>query len=195
MKEILLASSNAHKKEEISAILSPFDIKVLSLKDVGEKGEVRENGHSFKENADIKALHYYKRHKLPIIADDSGIEISYFGGYPGVLSARFMSHLSYREKMELILDIMKDVKDRKAYFVAHISFINDGKLYGYEGRLEGEIAKKIKGENGFGYDPIFYLIEYQKTIAELSDEDKNHVSHRYLALKEFCDDIKKNHII
>ena len=106
-----------------------------------------------------------------------------------------MSHLSYREKMELILDIMKDVKDRKAYFVAHISFINDGKLYGYEGRLEGEIAKKIKGENGFGYDPIFYLIEYQKTIAELSDEDKNHVSHRYLALKEFCDDIKKNHII
>ena len=193
MQEILLATSNAHKLKEFSEILAPFKIRVLSLKEVNDQSEVRENGHSFQENAFLKALHYYKRHHLPVIADDSGISISYFNLYPNVLSARFMDHLDYHDRNEFIIELMKGINDRRAFFNAHITFIKDDIRYDYDGVIKGEIALKAKGNNGFGYDPIFYIPEFNKTMAELSEEEKNRVSHRALALREFVHDLQENH--
>ena len=195
MKEILLATSNQNKVQEFSKILEPFMIKVLSLKDLNDQSEVRENGQSFKENAFLKANYYYKRYQMPVIADDSGIKIAYFNDYPDILSARFMDHLDYPRRNRLILDIMKDIKDRRAFFIAHLTFLKNGERFDYEGVVEGEIASCVRGDHGFGYDPIFYLPSIKKTMAELSEDEKNHVSHRALALKEFVHDIQENHIL
>ena len=195
MKEILLATSNQNKVQEFSKILEPFMIKVLSLKDLNDQSEVRENGQSFKENAFLKANYYYKRYQMPVIADDSGIKIAYFNDYPDILSARFMDHLDYPRRNRLILDIMKDIKDRRACFIAHLTFLKNGERFDYEGVVEGEIASSVKGDHGFVYDPIFYLPSIKKTMAELSEDEKNHVSHRALALKEFVHDIQENHIL
>ena len=184
MKKILLASKNAHKVEEFQAILEPYGYTVISLKDLDDHDEVVEDGRSFMENSMIKVNYYYDKYQMDVIADDSGISIDYFNGEPGIHSARFLPHLDYPTKNQLIIDLMKGVENRGAYYSCSIAFVIDGVKNGVEAKWYGSIAHEQKGTNGFGYDPIFYLDEYGMTSAELEPNVKNAISHRALAAKE-----------
>ena len=193
MNKLFIASSNAHKLEEIEEILKDngLRIELLCPKDFGCTEEPVEDGSSFEENAYIKAKFYHDLYHLPTIADDSGICIDYFGGKPGIHSARFLPEMDYPRKCAFIVDVMKDVKNRKARFVDCLCFIDSNEeIHYYQGVNEGEIAYKPAGEKGFGYDPIFLIPEYGKTEAELGEEYKNVYSHRAKALKKWIIDAK-----
>ena len=193
---ILFATHNQHKLREIQEILSNFPGTILSAKDLGMDQEVEENGTSFLENAEIKARALYKFAKAQglleeddlVMADDSGLSIEALSFGPGIYSARFLGvDTPYPEKNRRILAMMEESssKSRMAYFTcAIVTIFADGKVLQTEARCMGEIAKEPGGEEGFGYDPIFYLPEYRKTTAELSREEKNKVSHRGKALRK-----------
>jgi len=193
---ILFATHNQHKLREIQEILSNFPGTILCAKDLGMDQEVEENGTSFLDNAEIKARALYnfaKSRKLLeeddlVMADDSGLSIEALSFGPGIYSARFLGvDTPYPEKNRRILAMMEESssKSRMAYFTcAIVAIFADGKLLQTEARCTGEIAKEPGGEEGFGYDPIFYLPEYRKTAAELSREEKNKVSHRGKALRK-----------
>ena len=191
-KTIFVATSNRNKLKEIKEILNNFniDVNLLSPNDFNDTSSPEENGFTFKENALIKARYYYNKYHFSTLADDSGICIKYLGNHPGIHSARFMNNLNIKQTNEYILKLMKNIKDRTAYFHCALAYIENGEEKVYEKILEGQISNTIRGEYGFGYDPIFYLKEYDKTSAELVGEDKNKVSHRYLVLKEWADGIK-----
>lgn len=191
MKKILLASKNKNKHKEFNAILNQYGYEVINLDSLNDNDEVEETGKTFKENALIKARYYYSKYHVDTISDDSGISLAYFNGYPGIYSARFLNHLNYDEKNDLLVDIYKNINDRRAYYTCAIALIIDGQEYIFEGIWNGEIANERKGTNGFGYDPIFYLNEYQKTSAEISPELKNQISHRAIALKEMVKHFEK----
>lgn len=184
MEKIILASNNKNKLKEVREILTDFEI--VSLEEAGLDVEVEENGTTFEENALIKARAIMKLTKEITMADDSGLEVDYLGKEPGVYSARYMGHdTSYDIKNQSLIDRLSGVEgqDRSARFVCAIAVcFPDGKEIVRRGTMEGFIAKEIRGTNGFGYDPIVYLPEYQKTSAELEPEEKNKISHRGHAL-------------
>lgn len=186
MKKIILASNNAGKIKEVKAILSDMDIELVSMKEAGIELDVEENGTTFEENALIKARAVYALTGNITIADDSGLEVDYLGGEPGVYSARYMGHdTSYDVKNQAIIDRLAEAKgaERSARFVAAIAAVlEDGTELVTRQTMEGEIAYTPAGENGFGYDPILYLPQYDKTSAQLSPEEKNFISHRGKAL-------------
>lgn len=185
--EILIATKNLHKLEEISQILTPYNIKVKSLLDFPLTGEAVEDGASFEENASKKALFYSWETKLLSLADDSGLEIDFLNGDPGIHSARYLDpSMSFSARCEHILDIMKSVGDesRGAQFTCVIAIASPGKLCGiFRGELRGFISREKKGDYGFGYDPIFYVPEHGKNLAELEPSIKNTISHRARALQ------------
>ena len=193
---ILFATHNQHKLREIQEILSNFPGSILSAKDLGMTQEVEENGTSFLENAEIKARALYNFAKAQglleeddlVMADDSGLSIEALSFGPGIYSARFLGQdTPYSEKNRRILAMMEESssKSRMAYFTcAIVAIFADGKVLQTEARCTGEIAKEPGGEEGVGYDPIFYLPEYRKTAAELSREEKNKISHRGKALRK-----------
>ena len=184
MKKILLATKNSDKVKEFKAIFAHLDYDIISLKDLEDFDEVKEDGYSFKDNAYIKAKYYYDKYHMPVFSDDSGISIAYLHDLPGVHSARFLGGKDYEFTNSFILEIMQDIQDRRAYYSCVIAYIDEhGPLF-FEGILEGEIALAKKGHNGFGFDPIFYLPAYQKTLAELDSDIKNKISHRYIALEK-----------
>ena len=187
MKKLFIASSNAHKLEEIRDILNRngiSDIEIVCPKDLDIKEEPVEDGSTFEENAYIKASFYHDIVGYPTIADDSGICIDFFDGKPGIHSARFMPELDYPERNARIVEMMKDTDNRGARFVDVLCFIDkDNKINYYKGVNEGEIARKPAGVKGFGYDPIFLIPEYGMTEAELGEDYKNEYSHRAKALK------------
>lgn len=187
MKEIIVASNNAGKIKEISSMLAPLHIEVKSLKDVFEEPiDIEENGKTFKENALIKASTIMEMVHLPVLADDSGLEINALDGAPGIYSARFMGHdTSYEVKNQYLIDTLKDKEDKGARYVCAMALcIPDQKPILIEEYLYGEIYDKMEGENGFGYDPIFFIPELNKTAASISLEEKNKISHRAKALKK-----------
>ena len=193
MKKLLVASSNKHKLSEIEDILkiNGCDIQIVSPEELGCKEEPDENGSTFEENAFIKADFYYQRYHLPTLADDSGICIDFFDGKPGIHSARFLPEMNYQQKCQYIIDQLKDSDNRGAQFVDCMCFIEvNGNVNYYKGINRGYIAKKIAGDKGFGYDPIFVIPEYNKTEAELGEEYKNRYSHRAIALKKWIIDAK-----
>lgn len=192
--KLLIATNNDHKLLEFKAIFDDlnFDVDIVSPKDLGDSAEPLEDGLTFEENAYIKAKYYYDLYKLPTIADDSGICIKYFNDYPGVHSSRFLHDDSYAVRNNKILDLMKNVKNRECIFNCCLCYIDEsGNVKYFKGTLEGEISKVAKGEFGFGYDPIFFLKEYNKTNAELDAYGKNKISHRFKVLKEFVNEINK----
>ena len=194
MDKLFIASNNSHKIGEIKDILlrNGVDIEIVCPKDLNDTSEPEENGSSFKENAYIKAKYYYDKYHLATIADDSGICIDAFDGGPGIYSARFLSEYDYVTKNNIILERMKDATNRKATFYDVICFINEvGEVNYYEGINEGEISYEQRGTEGFGYDPIFLIPEYNKTEAELGQSFKNEHSHRAKALKKWVIDAKK----
>ncbi|MGN0328141.1 MAG: XTP/dITP diphosphatase [Lachnospira sp.] len=184
MKRIILASNNKDKIKEVKEILKGYE--VISLKEAGIDADVEENGTTFEENALIKARAVAKLTGELTMADDSGLEIDALNKEPGIYSARYMGHdTSYDVKNRALLDRLKGVEgnDRSGRFVCAIAVVfSDGREIVKRGTMEGLIAKEIKGNNGFGYDPIVYLPEYGMTSAELSPEEKNKISHRGKAL-------------
>ncbi len=201
---IVFATGNKDKMREVRKILGGLDAEILSMKEAGVFEDVVEDGSSFAENAAIKASAIYEllEKKDPteaketvVLADDSGLEIDFLGGEPGIYSARYLGKdTPYTEKNSIILDRLKDVPDeeRSARFVCAIAAcLPGGKNISTLGKMEGRIAYKIAGENGFGYDPIFFLPEYGRTSAELSEDEKNAISHRGKALREMAQLLKE----
>ncbi len=187
MDKLVFASTNKGKIKEIGQLLSPTGITVLSLADIGYAGEIEETGATFEENARIKAAAVCAFSGLPCVADDSGICIDALDGAPGVLSARYLGEdTPYEVKNRLILEQLKDTaaNRRTARYECSVCCVfPDGGEIVTHGICEGAISYAPKGQNGFGYDPIF-LVD-GKTMAELTDEEKNRISHRAKAVKAF----------
>ncbi len=183
MKKILIASNNKGKVKEIKEILKGYNF--ISLKDINCEIEVEEDKATFEENAKKKAEETYKITNIPCIADDSGLCIDIFNGWPGIHTKRFLGDkATQEEKNRAILEKMENLEgeERNAKFECSIVYYENGKYLVGKGELKGKIAKEPRGKNGFGYDPIFEL-DNGKTYAELADEEKNKISHRKKALE------------
>lgn len=181
--EILLATQNEHKKEEILSIL-PKNLLLKTFADYNFQEDIEETGKTFQENAFIKAKSGYELGGIPSFADDSGLVIEALNGDPGVYSARYAETGSFVDNINKVLKNMKGVKNRKAYFISVICWVNGDEIKYFEGKINGTISTEIKGGQGFGYDPIFIPDGYLKSFAEFSANEKNKISHRALALKK-----------
>lgn len=187
--KVILASKNPHKLTELSAILSQHGFEIALESEYGLDIDVNETGTTFEENSLLKAEAVMKASGLPVLADDSGLMVDALDGAPGVYSARYGHKSSDGERTEFLLENMKDVPDEKrtAKFVCVITCLwPDGRKIVARGECPGVITREVHGENGFGYDPVFYLPELGMTYAELPSEQKNAISHRARALQEFC---------
>jgi XTP/dITP diphosphohydrolase len=195
MLPLLIATNNQGKVEEIKKILEELNVKVVSLKDVGIEIEIEENGNSFQENALIKAQEVAKLTKdYLVISDDSGLVIDYLDGKPGIYSARFAGDMPQNDRNNLILTMLQGVsmEKRTARFVCSIAIAKpDGTFNTVEGECDGYIDFESKGTNGFGYDPIFYVQEYDMTFGEMNTDIKNKISHRGKALEQLKEYLKK----
>lgn len=184
--KVLLASNNGHKIKEIKEILGDF-FDVVSLREAGVESDPEETGATFEENARIKAVAGMKASGMPCIADDSGLEVFALDGLPGVMSARYAGgHGDDSANNEKLLRELKNASDRSARYVCVIcmAFPNGHEIVA-RGECRGTILKEAHGEGGFGYDPLFFFPQFGKTFAEITAEEKNEVSHRKAALKEF----------
>ena len=195
LKKIVFATGNKGKVKEIQMILADLGVEVTTMKEEGIFVDVEENGTTYEENAMIKAREVAKYTDAIVMADDSGLEIDYLNKEPGIYSARYMGEdTSYRIKNNNLMERLTGVPDEKrtARFVCAIAAVlPDGRELTTRGVIEGRIGYEEKGENGFGYDPIFYVPEFGKTTAELTEEEKNMVSHRGRALKIMKEELKK----
>jgi len=193
MMRVVLASNNKNKLREMAQILKPFGMEVVSQKDAGADFEVEENGTTFRENAEIKASAVYKKLNMPVIADDSGLVVDALGGAPGVYSHRFAGeNASDKDRSIKVLSELENIpKDkRSARFICEICYIDEnGEKHFFSGSCEGFIGNEERGENGFGYDPIFCVGD--KTLAEMTDDEKNKISHRGNALRLFNEYLKE----
>lgn len=189
MKELILASNNAHKVEEIKSILE--DYSILTLKDINYTEEIVEDGTTFEENALIKARTICKYSGKTAISDDSGLSVELLDGRPGVYSARYSKEQTDEKNIEKILLELNEQKS-KAKFVSVIALVKpNGTELTFRGECHGEIIFEKRGTNGFGYDPIFYVPSLDKTFAELSAEQKNSISHRKQSLEKFSQYLKE----
>ena len=195
MKKIIFATGNEDKMKEIRRILADPSLEILSLKDAGIHADIDENGKSFEENAMIKAEAISKMTGEIVLADDSGLEIDYLNKEPGIYSARYLGEdTPYSIKNAEILKRCEGVPDEKrdARFVCVIACAYpDGTVDTATGIIEGKLAKEPKGENGFGYDPIFYLPERGMTTGEMEPEEKNAISPRGIAIRKMVEILKK----
>ena len=184
---IIFATGNEGKMREIRAILEDLKLPVLSMKEAGVNPEIVEDGKTFGENAEIKARAVWNLTGDIVLADDSGLVVDYIGGEPGIYSARYLGEdTSYAVKNQALIDRLAGVEgaDRSARFVWNIAAgLPDGQVVHTEETMEGRIAEKPAGHEGFGYDPILYLPEFGKTSAEITIEEKNRISHRGKALE------------
>ena len=194
MEKLIFATGNMNKLREIKQILAGLDYEILSMKEAGVDIDIVEDGKTFEENALIKARAVCKASGHLALADDSGLEVDELGKEPGIYSARYMGEdTSYDIKNKNIIDRLAGVDDeyRTARFVCAMAAVfPDGTEKTFVRTMEGRIGYEIAGENGFGYDPIFYLPEYGKTSAEISPEEKNAISHRGKALRALAEYLK-----
>ncbi|WP_055071532.1 XTP/dITP diphosphatase [Clostridium massiliamazoniense] len=201
MKKLIVASNNKKKIEEIKSVLNEVDLEVRSLKEEGIDIDVVEDGLTFGANSRKKAVEIKEyllkngKNDFIVLADDSGLEVDYLNGEPGVFSARYSgTHGDDDANNKKLLEKLKNVKweDRKAKFVCVITLINDlGKEIAVRGEVEGIITEKESGKAGFGYDPLFFIEEYNKTFSEMTGEEKNKISHRGKALEKIKSEIDK----
>ena len=196
--KLLVATNNMGKLREFNKILGELGIECVSLKDMGINIDVEEDGETFLENAKIKAEEVFKIAGIPTVSDDSGLEVDALSGEPGVYSARYAGvHGDDEANNRLLLQKLKDVPDEKrsARFKCAIYLVmSEDKHYFSEGSAEGFILHSKKGENGFGYDPLFFSSDLKKGFAEASDEEKNSVSHRGKALRELKKKLEEDNI-
>ena len=193
-EKIIFATSNQGKMDEIRMIMKDCPLPIVSLKEAGIDADIEENGKTFEENAIIKAETIMKLTGCLTLADDSGLEVDYINKEPGVLSARYLGYdTPYDIKNQSIIDRLKDAKgeERSARFVCAIAAsFPDGTNITTRGTIEGRIVYEEVGDNGFGYDPIMYVPEYDKTTAQMDSEFKNKISHRGKALRQMWEEIK-----
>lgn len=189
--KLLIASNNKNKIRELKEILADR-FETLSLEEAGIFSDPEETGTTFEENSEIKARFALEKSGLPTLADDSGLSVFALNGEPGVYSARYSGENATTDSNNaLLLKNMENVVDRRAKFVCVITLLfPDGRKIQVKGECPGEILTAPRGNNGFGYDPLFYLPELKKTFAQLSAEEKNGVSHRARALKAFEERLK-----
>lgn len=198
MKRIIFATGNADKMREIREILADMQVEILSMKEAGISANIVEDGKTFEENAVIKAkaVAAFAKKDDVVLADDSGLEVDYLNKEPGVYSARYMGEeTSYEIKNQAILDRLAGVQkeQRTARFVCAIAAaVPSGQIFVIRETVEGYIGEKPAGTNGFGYDPIFYVDEYGCSTAELTEEEKNAISHRGKALRAMKVKLKEN---
>lgn len=189
--KVLAATNNEHKVREFRQILSPLGYETVTPRELGIKLDPEENGTTFEENAVIKAEAFAKEAGIPVIADDSGLETDFLDGGPGVYSARYAQG-SDKDRVNKLLEVMKETENRGARFVSAVAMIfPDGRKICVRGECEGVIAKSPAGENGFGYDPVFFVNQFGKTFAQLSADEKNSISHRGRALAALENELKK----
>ena len=191
--KLIIASNNAHKLVEIKAILGGVFEEILSMGEAGIEHETVEDGSTFVENAEKKAREIAQISGCCALADDSGLCVDALGGAPGIYSARFSGvHGDDKANNRLLLEKLRGVEDRGAYFACAMALVRpDGSTVGAEGRLYGQIGFEEKGENGFGYDPLFYLPERGCTTAQLPPEEKNRISHRFKALQALLEKLEE----
>lgn len=187
--ELVFATNNAHKLEEVQAIVGE-KIRIKSLRDIECHDDIPETGDTFQENARQKTDYLVQKYGVNCFGDDSGLEVDALHGEPGVYSARYSGARDMEKNIDLLLEKLGDSEDRKARFRTVISLYLDGKQYFFEGAIEGKIIHERKGEKGFGYDPVFIPDGYDKTFAEMSAEEKNSISHRAIAVSKMAEFLK-----
>lgn len=192
-KRLVFATNNAHKLEEIRAILGN-SIEILSLADIHCHADIPETADTLEGNARQKSRYVYEHYGLDCFADDTGLEVESLGGAPGVYSARYADGQGHdsQANMNKLLKEMEEKNDRKAQFRTIISLIEKGEERQFEGIVKGQITREKRGESGFGYDPIFQPDGYETTFAELGSDIKNCISHRARAVAALCDYLRKN---
>lgn len=195
MKKVVLATTNQGKLKEYTEMLSPLGLEIITNEQLGIDSfpDVEENGHSFEENAYIKAKAYYDLFGYPVLADDSGLSIDVLDGRPGIYSARYAGiEKDDQANIEKVLTELKGVPDeqRTARFICAICYVEGEQRLIARGECEGIIIPEPRGEHGFGYDPIFFVPSLGRTMAELLPEEKNKISHRYHALKKLASMLK-----
>ena len=192
--QIVLATHNRGKMKEMSSILAHLPITLLTLDDFPQIGEIPETGETLKENAFIKAETVHQKTGLPALADDTGLEVDALDGAPGVHSSRYDGETAtFEDNCRKMMQEMDGIpaEERTARFHTVIAFVSDSGNEWTEGMVEGRILEKKRGDGGFGYDPLFYYPPLKKTFAELNSEQKNNISHRGKALRNFCQILEK----
>jgi len=193
LKELIIATANAGKIKEFEELFQQISlpIKILSFKDLNFFEDVPETGNSFEENAFQKAEFVYKKFKIPVVSDDSGLEIEALNNEPGIRSARYSGLEKDESKnRKLVLEKLDNIENRKARFVCCLCYFDGHKKQFFNGYLEGAISNTEKGTNGFGYDAIFIAASYSNSLAELNASEKNKISHRANAMSLFCEFLK-----
>ena len=187
-RKLVFATNNAHKLEEVVAILGD-QVELLSLNDIGCQADIPETAETLEGNALLKSSYIYKNYHLDCFDDDTGLEVETLNGAPGVYSARYAGGEGHdaQANMLKLLHELDGKENRKAQFRTAISLILDGKEYLFEGVIKGEIIKEKRGDSGFGYDPVFMPEGYDRTFAELGNDIKNQISHRALAVQKLCE--------
>ncbi|HBD92795.1 MAG: non-canonical purine NTP pyrophosphatase, RdgB/HAM1 family [Spirochaetes bacterium GWF1_31_7] len=185
MNTLILATKNTHKTKEFQSVFNN-SITIEDLTRLQYNNEIIENGETFIENALIKCREIYTKFNQPVLADDSGLSVKALNGKPGVLSARFGGEgLSDQDRYMLLLEKMKETKEREASFVcALVLYISPNRIFIIQEECKGYIAEKPSGVYGFGYDPVFFLPQFNRSMAELSESEKNEISHRGKAAKQ-----------
>lgn len=188
MKKLVFATNNAHKLEEIRAILGN-KVEILSLNDINCYADIPETADTLQGNAALKAQYIYKNYGLDCFADDTGLEVEALNGEPGIYSARYAGGEGHDSEanMKKLLSEMQDKDNRKARFRTVICLIEEGKEHFFEGIVNGSIIRERKGGAGFGYDPVFMPDGYSETFAEMGNDEKNKISHRARAVQKLCE--------
>ncbi len=192
MKNLIIATKNKGKVEEIKSILAGCNFRVISQNEAGIDIDVEETGLAFEENSLLKARAIQEISGEMVIADDSGIEIDFLRGAPGIYSARFLGKITDEERCQGVLKLMNGIPDefRNARFRCAVSIVTNIEEMTFLGTLEGKISFSPKGNKGFGYDPIFFVPQYKKTLAQLDENIKNNISHRGKAFKLLAKKLK-----
>ena len=189
--KLILSTNNLHKLREVREIIGP-QIELLSLGDIGFSGDILEDQDTLEGNASQKAHYIYDKFKENCFADDTGLEVDALGGRPGVYSARYAGEdCSDLDNMEKLLGEMDGLSNRRARFRTVISLVIDGEEQQFEGVVEGEILREPRGGSGFGYDPIFQPLGFNRSFAEMSSARKNEISHRARALVKFAEFLRE----
>lgn len=188
MKKLVFATNNAHKLEEIRAILGD-KVEILSLNDIDCHADIPETADTLQGNAALKAQYIYENYGFDCFADDTGLEVEALNGAPGIYSARYAGGEGHDSEanMKKLLSEMQDKDNRKARFRTVICLIEDGKEHFFEGIVNGSIIRERKGGAGFGYDPVFMPDGYSETFAEMGNDEKNKISHRAIAVQKLCE--------
>ena len=195
IKELVIATHNNDKKTEMQYALKDLEVKILSLDSFPEIGEIEESGSTLLENSFIKAKEVYRKTGIPTLADDTGLEVEFLNGAPGIYSARYAGkNVTYEDNVKKLLSELSGVekKLRAAQFRTVISFFIAKKDLWVDGRIEGFITEKPIGEKGFGYDSVFFVPDRDLTFAQMGRKEKNKISHRGLALKKMVKLLKEN---